>query len=98
MKREKVYLDDKNTPLISYYLSKSGGDNRPELERMRRLLTRAIRYELTERQRQCLCMHYLEGMKMKEIAATLELSLSTVSRHIGTAVKKLKKIARYYER
>ena len=98
MIRERVYLDDTNTPLISYYLSQGGADNRPERERMRRILTRAIRYELTDRQRQCLTMYYLHGMKMRDIARELCLSESTVSRHIAAAQKKLRRVASYYER
>ena len=95
-----MFLDDKNTPLVSYYLytSAQGADNRAERERMRRVLMRAIKYELTERQRVCLTMHYLEGMKMKDIAHKLNLSKSTVSRHIAAATMRLKNIARYYER
>ena len=98
MKRERVFLDDKNTQLISYYLAERGGDNRPELERMKRILSRAIRRELTERQRQCLVMHYLDGMKMQDVARALCLSKSTVSRHIACATSKLRKVASYYER
>ena len=98
MKHERIRLDDKNTPLISYYLSQHGSDNRSERERMKRVLMRAVRYELTDRQRECLTMHYLEGMKMKDVARSLGLSSSTVSRHIASAVRKLRKVAAYYER
>ena len=98
MIHEKVHLDDKNTQLISYYLSCQGSDNRPERERMKRILVRAIRHELTDRQRECLRMYYLEGIKMKDIAKMLGLSNSTVSRHISTATRKLRKVALYYER
>ena len=98
MIREKLYLDDNTAPLISYYLAQRGGDNRPELSRMRRILRRAILHELTDRQRDCLTLYYLEGMKMKDIAEAMELSKSTVSRHIKWATAKLKKIADYYER
>ena len=98
MRHERVFLDDKSTELISYYLSERGSDNRGELNRMRRILARAVRYELTDRQRDCLTMYYLEGMKMKDIARSLCLSSSTVSRHIKTAVYKLRRIAAYYEK
>ena len=94
---ERVYLDDRNTPLISYYLSHGGADNRPQRERMKRLLIRAIKHELTDRQRECLTMYYLDGMKMKDIARSLGLSNSTVSRHISSASRKLRRIAEYYE-
>lgn len=98
MRRERVFLDDKNELLISYYLSNHGSDNRPELARMKRILSRAIRHELTDRQRQCLTMYYLDGIRMKDIAGTLGLSASTVTRHIAAATRKLRKIADYYER
>lgn len=97
MRHERMFLDDKSTELVSYYLSEHGSDNRSELVRMKRILRRAIRYELTDRQRDCLTMYYLEGMKMKDIARTLCLSPSTVSRHIATATHKLRRIAAYYE-
>ena len=98
MRSKRVFIDEKNEPLISYYLFNQGSDNRPERERMKRVLYRAIRHELTERQRICITMYYLEGMKMKDIAAKLGLSNSTVSRHISTATHKLRRIASYYER
>lgn len=97
MRRERMFLDDKNVERISYYLSGHGSDNRAELSRMRRVLARAIRYELTDRQRECLTMYYLEGMKMKDIARSLCLSDSTVSRHIASAARKLRKVAAYYD-
>lgn len=98
MRHERVYLDERNTGPISYYLSDRGCDNRAEIARMKRILMRAVRYELTDRQRNCLTMYYLDGMKMVEIARALNLSKSTVSRHISCATKKLRRIAGYYER
>ena len=98
MKHERIRLGEKGDQLLSYTLDRHGGDNRPELERMKRILLRAIRHELTERQRQCVLMYFLERMKMKDIARSLCLSTSTVSRHISTAVQKLRRVAAYYER
>lgn len=98
MKRERVYLSDDNSDIISFALSQRGSTNRPERERMRKILIRAIRHELTDRQRDCLTMYYLEGIKMKDIAVMLNLSKSTVSRHIHSATRKLRKVASYYQR
>ncbi len=93
-----MFMDDKNEPLISYYLYNRGSDNRHDRERMKRILVRAIRHELTERQRDCMLKYYLDGMKMIEIAEAMTLSKSTVSRHIAAATRKLRKVASYYER
>ena len=98
MRHEKVYLSDDNSDIISFALSQCGSTNRLERERMKKILLRAIRHELTDRQRDCLTMYYLEGIKMKDIAVMLNLSKSTVSRHIGSATRKLRKIASYYRR
>ena len=91
-------MDENSEQLISYYMFTKGADNRPERERMRRILKRAIRYELTDRQRECLTLYYLDNLRMTEIARSLDLSKSTVSRHISAATKKLRNIASYYER
>ena len=98
MRRERVFLNDENSDLIAFRLYQAGASNRPERERMKRILSRAIRCELTERQRSCLVKHYLEGMKMKDIAKEMGLSKSTVSRHISAAELKLRKVASYYQR
>ena len=95
MRHNRVFLDEKNEPLISFYLYNQGSDNRAERERMKRLINLAIRYELTDRQRYCLKKYYLDGIKMTEIAQSLSLSKSTVSKHISAAVRKLQKVGRY---
>lgn len=98
MRHERVFLSDTNSDYIAYLLYNHGSTNRPERERMKKILMRAIRHELTDRQRSCLLMHYLEGMMLKDIAAAMNLSTSTVSRHIAAALRKLRKVASYYER
>ena len=98
MRRERMFLDAKNSEMIAYSLYQHGSTNRPERERMLRILKRAMKHELTERQRICLEKYYLEGLKMKDIALELNLSKSTVSRHIKSAERKLRNIASYYQK
>lgn len=97
MRHSTVLLDDSNADLIAFSMYQGGATNRPQRERMKKIISRAVNRELTERQRMCLILYYLKGMKMKEIAKALTLSSSTVSRHIKTAEKKLRRIAAYYE-
>lgn len=96
MRRERMFLNEQNSDIIAYSLYRQGSSNRAERERMKQILQRAIRHELTDRQRDCVTMYFLEGMKMKEIAQAMHLSLSTVSRHIRSATRKLRKVASYY--
>lgn len=52
-------------------------------------------HELTGRQRQCFHMRYVQNKKMREIAAALDIDVSTVSRHILLARKKVHNYAKY---
>lgn len=92
-----MFLSGESEEMIAYSLYSQGASNRRERDRMRAILIRAIRHELTDRQRDCITMYYLEGMKMKDIAAALKLSRSTVTRHIQSAARKLRRVASYYQ-
>lgn len=63
---------------------------------MKQILFRAIKLELTERQRDCIIMYYVKRMNMNDIASALGLTKSTVSRHIKSGMSRLKKVASYY--
>ncbi len=97
MRHDVLHLDEKNADLIAYSIYSPGTDNRREIERMKRILSRAVRSELTARQRECLTLYYLHSMKMRDIARALSISPSTVTRHIKAAKARLTKIAKYYE-
>ena len=95
---ETIHITDKNADMISYnFFHRSlGGDNSHSINKMKRILGQAIQNELTDKQKKCLTLYYYNQMKMKDIAKELGLNISTVSRHISTATKKLKRIAQYY--
>ena len=63
-----------------------------------RLLSSALREELTPRQAQMVRMYYIEQHTMRDIAAILELNPSTVSRTLKSAREKLKRCLRYTNR
>ena len=73
-----------------------GGGNSDSRDRMKKILHKAIQNELTERQRTCIMKYYYQEMKIKDIAAELGLNNSTISRHISSGTRKLRKIAQYY--
>lgn len=81
---------------LAYLDFMSGGTNKGDIKRMKTILRRAITTELTDPQRYCLTEYYIHGRKMKEIAASLEVNPSTVTRHIKRATEKLRHIADYY--
>ena len=60
-----------------------------------KLFRTALREELTERQEQMVRMYYIEQRTMREIAAMLEVNVSTVSRTLAAARKKLRRVLKY---
>lgn len=97
MPRNFVNADDHVFEEASFLAFRSSGEtNLRDKQRMKAILSKAIRNELTVNQRICLVEYYLNGKKMKDIAELLSLNPSTVSRHIRRAREKLRRIADYY--
>ena len=97
MSRNELIAEEVLYDRLSYLAyTSSGSTNVQEKSRMKQVLFRAIRNELSEKQRLCLMEYYINGRKKKEIAAILSLNPSTVTRHIRRAEEKLRHIASYY--
>lgn len=79
-------------PPIDYY---SSGDNNKKLQRMRLALADAIKTELTDRQREMVTEFYFNGRSVTDIARSLGLSKSTVSRHLTRSKERLKSALKY---
>ena len=60
-----------------------------------KLFRTALQEELTERQEQMVRMYYIEQHTMREIAALLEVNVSTVSRTLSAARRKLRRVLKY---
>ena len=63
-----------------------------------RLLGAAIREDLTARQAQLVQLYYMEQHTMRDIAGILGVNISTVSRTLAAARKKLRRCLRYTSR
>lgn len=97
MRTRQVHFDEKNTNFLCFeYASRTGATNSKEIERMKKLMHRAINRELTERQKQCVVEHYFNEKSQRTVACELGIDESTVSRHLNAAKRKLKNIADYY--
>lgn len=80
---------------ISNYQKDKFSDN-SEYKKMLEVLVRAIDGELTERQRQCVVMYYGKQISLKDIALELNISESTISRHLKKSRNRLAKVMKYY--
>ena len=89
-RRGKHYAAD-----MAVYARLTAEDNSRQMHSLRRNLAVAMRQDITPRQRQFLLMYYAQGMNMREIAETLGVDRSTVSRTIKRGEDRLRRCLRY---
>ena len=80
---------------MTVWLRDNANTNSELLTRLRQNLRRARQQELTPRQQQVLTLYYDQGMNMTQIAQTLGVNCSTVSRTIRRAKRRLYRCLRY---
>lgn len=66
--------------------------NADSIKQMKRLLKVAMEVSLTDRQRQVVQMHYIDGQRVVDISAELGISKQAVYRLLKDSRTKLKKI------
>lgn len=96
----KIYLTDENIQQIEYmdYLRKKSENNKYNYRRdFDEIVNKVISDNLTDKQRIILENH-INGLKNKEIASKLQISESTVCRHLQSAKGKIYAIAQYFYR
>ena len=89
-KRGSAYAAD-----MAVYSRAMASDNSAQMARLKRNLVRALREDVTERQRQMLLLYYGEQFNMREIGAMLGVDKSTVSRTIKRGERRLQRCLRY---
>jgi len=80
---------------MAVYAREMASDNSAQLGRVKRNLVRALREDVTPRQRQMLLLYYSERMNMREIGERLGVDKSTVSRTIKRGERRLQRCLRY---
>lgn len=70
-------------------------DNSGQLAHAQKALLDILQEELTERQREVLTLYYYDGMNIPEIAETLSVNRSTVSRTLQRAKQRIYKNLRF---
>ena len=89
-RRGKHYAAD-----MAVYSRQMSADNSHEISRLKRNLIRALREDVTPKQRQVLLLYYAEGLNMREIGERLGVDKSTVSRTIKRGERRLQRCLRY---
>ena len=89
-RRGKLYAAD-----MAVYTRQMAADNSAELSRLKRNLIRALKEDVTPRQREVLTLYYAQGLNMREIGERLGVDKSTISRTIKRGERRLQRCLRY---
>lgn len=80
---------------MAVYTRAMAGDNSAQHAKLKRNLVRALREDVTRRQRDMLLLYYADGLNMREIGERLGVDKSTVSRTIKRGERRLQRCLRY---
>lgn len=80
---------------MTVWIREHAGDNREQYERLKRNLRKAMREELTPRQRMIMEMYYFQGIKIPAIANELGINRSVVSRTLKRGRDRIRRCLKY---
>lgn len=80
---------------LSVYTNLMAEDNQEQMSRLKRNLTRALRQDITQRQREYMVLYYGHNMSMEAIAKQCGVNKSTVSRTLKRGRQRLYRCLRY---
>ena len=80
---------------MAVYARAMASDNSAQMSRVKRNLLRALREDVTPRQREMLLLYYGEQLNMRQIGTRLGVDKSTVSRTITRGERRLQRCLRY---
>ena len=80
---------------MAVYNRQMAPDNDQELSLLKRNLIRALKEDITPRQRETMLLYYGQGLNMREIGEQLGVDKSTVSRTIKRGERRLQRCLRY---
>ena len=80
---------------LAVYSRLMAADNREQINRLKRNLSRALRQDITPRQREYMLLYYGKSMSMEDIARQCGVNKSTVSRTLKRGRQRLYRCLRY---
>ena len=80
---------------LAVYTREMSEDNSRQLTQLKENLYKALRQDITDRQREYLLLYYGQGLNMQQIGERLGVNKSTVSRTIKRGEARLRRCLRY---
>lgn len=80
---------------LAVYARFMAEDNSAQINRLKRNLARALRQDVTPKQRKYLMLYYGEGLNLREISQRTGVNKSTVSRTMKRGRERLHRCLRY---
>ena len=80
---------------MAVYARAMAANNSAQLSRVKRNLVRALREDVTPRQREVLLLYYAEQLNTRQIGEKLGVDKSTVARTIKRGERRLQRCLRY---
>ena len=80
---------------MAVYTREMAADNTQQLGKLKENLAKALRQDVTDRQRQFLLLYYGQGLNMRQIGERVGVNKSTVSRTIKRGEARLRRCLRY---
>ena len=80
---------------MAVYTREMAADNAQQLDKLKENLAKALRQDVTDRQRQFLLLYYGQGLNMRQIGERMGVNKSTVSRTIKRGEARLRRCLRY---
>ena len=96
MPRNRINCDPYVFDALVFDRYNNGATNSVELRKKLNFVYKAMKSELSPYQFQCLKSYFVDGRRIKDIAADRGVHPSTISRTIKRAKNKLAQIASYY--
>lgn len=80
---------------LAVYARFMAQDNSAQISRLKRNLARALKQDVTPKQREYLMLYYGEGLNLREISERVGVNKSTVSRTMKRGRQRLYRCLRY---
>ena len=90
-RRSAAYVKE----LVDYIPALSDAQKDFMLSRVQRIIIRAMRQEVTQREAECLELYFVQGYTYEQISQSLHINVSTICRNIQRGEQKMNRVLEF---